>query len=76
MPEPTEVKIMFKLKELRVSKGLSQEALARLCGMSLTNVRKYEQGKMKSIPFNTLALFCSKLGCQPGELFERVEVAA
>ncbi|MHC5771323.1 MAG: helix-turn-helix domain-containing protein [Nostoc sp.] len=76
MPESTEVKIMFKLKELRVSKGLSQEALARLCGMSLTNVRKYEQGKMKSIPFNTLALFCSKLGCQPGELFERVEVAA
>ncbi|MHC5823453.1 MAG: helix-turn-helix domain-containing protein [Nostoc sp.] len=76
MPESTEVKIMFKLKELRVSKGLSQEALARLCGMSLTNVRKYEQGKMKSIPFNTLALFCSKLGCQPGELFEKVEVAA
>lgn len=76
MPESTKVKIMFKLKELRVSKGLSQEALARLCGMSLTNVRKYEQGKMKSIPFNTLALFCTKLGCQPGELFEKVEVAA
>lgn len=75
MPESTEVKIMFKLKELRVSKGLSQEALARLCGMSLTNVRKYEQGKMKSIPFNTLALFCTKLECQPGELFEKVQIA-
>lgn len=68
----TEVKIMFKLKELRTNKGLSQEGLARLCGMSLTNVRKYEQGKMKSIPFDTLANFCSKLECQPGELFEKV----
>jgi putative transcriptional regulator len=67
------IKIMFKLKELRTSKGLSQEGLARLCGMSLTNVRKYEQGKMKSIPFDTLAVFCTKLDCQPGELFEKVE---
>jgi DNA-binding Xre family transcriptional regulator len=68
----TEVKIMFRLKELRTNKGLSQEGFARLCGMSLTNVRKYEQGKMKSIPFDTLANFCSKLECQPGELFEKV----
>lgn len=70
----TEVKIMFKLKELRTNKGLSQEGLARLCGMSLTNVRKYEQGKMKSIPFDTLANFCSKLECQPGELFEKAAI--
>ena len=63
---------MFRLKELRTNKGLSQEGFARLCGMSLTNVRKYEQGKMKSIPFDTLANFCSKLECQPGELFEKV----
>jgi putative transcriptional regulator len=70
----TEVKIMFKLKEIRINKGLSQEGLARLCDMSLTNVRKYEQGKMKSIPFDTLANFCSKLECQPGELFEKVTV--
>ncbi|MFO5494804.1 MAG: helix-turn-helix domain-containing protein [Cuspidothrix sp.] len=65
---------MFKLKEIRINKGLSQEGLARLCDMSLTNVRKYEQGKMKSIPFDTLANFCSKLECQPGELFEKVTV--
>ncbi|MFM6137118.1 MAG: helix-turn-helix domain-containing protein [Sphaerospermopsis kisseleviana] len=70
----TEVKIMFKLKELRINKGLSQEGLARLCDMSLTNIRKYEQGKMKSIPFDTLANFCLKLECQPGELFEKVTV--
>lgn len=70
----TETKIMFKLKEARINKGLSQEGLARLCDMSLTNVRKYEQGKMKSIPFDTLANFCSKLDCQPGELFEKVNI--
>ena len=70
----TETKIMFKLKELRINRGLSQEGLARLCEMSLTNVRKYEQGKMKSIPFDTLANFCAKLDCQPGELFEKVTI--
>ena len=70
----TETKIMFKLKELRVNRGLSQEGLARLCDMSLTNIRKYEQGKMKSIPFDTLANFCTKLDCQPGELFERITI--
>ena len=70
----SDTKIMFKLKELRTNKGLSQEGLARLCDMSLTNVRKYEQGKMKSIPFDTLANFCSKLECQPGELFEKVAI--
>jgi putative transcriptional regulator len=70
----TDVKIMFKLKEIRARKGLSQEGLARLCEMSLTNIRKYEQGKMKSIPFDTLANFCSKLECQPGDLFEKITI--
>lgn len=66
------VKIMFKLKEMRSAKGLSQNEVARMCEMSVTNIRKYEQGKMRSIPFETLALFCRILDCQPGDLFEKV----
>ncbi|BDA76599.1 hypothetical protein CAL7716_107650 (plasmid) [Calothrix sp. PCC 7716] len=69
-------RIVFKLKEVRTGKGLSQNELARLCEMSLTNIRKYEQGKMKSIPFDTLALFCKVLDCEPGDLFVRVVEAA
>lgn len=73
MAELSKEKIVFKLKEVRTERGISQNQLARLCEMSVTNIRKYEQGKMRSIPFDTLNLFCSKLECEPGELFERVE---
>lgn len=65
---------MFRLKEMRTKKEISQNELARLCEMSVTNIQKYEQQKMKSIPFDTLALFCSILHCQPGDLFEKVEM--
>ncbi len=33
-----------KLRELRVAAGMTQEALARAAGLSLGNVRNYEQG--------------------------------
>jgi len=67
------MQIMFKLKAARNKRHISQNELARLCEMSVTNIQKYEQQKMKSIPFDTLALFCEILQCQPGELFEKIE---
>jgi putative transcriptional regulator len=73
MSKSCSIKILFKLKQVRNEKGLSQNELARLCEMSLTNIRKYEQGKMKSIPFDTLSLFCQVLDCEPGDLFTKVQ---
>lgn len=70
----TKLNIVFKLKEIRNKREISQNELARLCEMSVTNIQKYEQQKMKSIPFETLALFCEILNCQPGDLFEKIEV--
>lgn len=70
-----QLQIMFKLKDIRNKREISQNELARLCEMSVTNIQKYEQQKMKSIPFDTLALFCQVLNCQPGELFEKVEMS-
>lgn len=67
----SKLSIVFKLKEIRNNKDISQNELARLCEMSVTNIQKYEQQKMKSIPFETLALFCQILDCQPGDLFEK-----
>ncbi len=66
-----EVIIVFRLKDIRNERKLSQNEFARLCEMSVTNIQKYEQQKMKSIPFETLALFCEILDCEPGELFEK-----
>lgn len=65
-------KMIFRLKEMRAVKELSQGKLARLCDMSVTNIQRYEQGKMKSIPFETLQMFCDILDCNPGDLIVKI----
>lgn len=56
------------LQEVRKSKGLSQNELARLIKMSPQNIQKIEQGEAKSLTFKTLSKFCRVLECQPGDL--------
>jgi putative transcriptional regulator len=62
--------VKIKLKEVRESRGLSQNALARQLEMSLANVQKIEYGKAKSIPLDTLDKLCQVLECLPGDLLE------
>ena len=64
--------MIFRLKEMRAIKDLSQGKLARLCDMSVTNIQRYEQGRMKSIPFDTLEMFCDILECNPGDLIVKI----
>ncbi len=56
------------LQEVRKSRGLSQNELARLTRMSPQNIQKIEQGEAKSMTFKTLTRFCQVLKCQPGDL--------
>jgi putative transcriptional regulator len=56
------------LQEVRKSRGLSQNDLARLSQMSPQNIQKIEQGDAKSMTFATLGRFCKILKCQPGDL--------
>jgi putative transcriptional regulator len=56
------------LQEVRKSKGLSQNELARLTNMSPQNIQKIEQGEARSLTFKTLSKFCQALQCQPGDL--------
>ena len=63
--------MIIRLKEMRAIKDLSQGKLAVLCDMSVTNLQRYEQGRMKSIPFDTLETFCRVLDCEPGDLIVR-----
>lgn len=60
--------VKVKLKELRNSKGISQNELARQLKMSLANVQRIEYNKVKSIPFNTLESICKILKCEIGDL--------
>lgn len=56
------------LQEVRKSKGLSQNELARLIHMSPQNIQKIEQGDAKSLTFITLERLCKVFNCQPGDL--------
>lgn len=58
----------IRLKEVRLSRKLSQNKLAQLVGMTLQNVQRIEYGEAKSIPLETLDKLCLALHCQPGDL--------
>ncbi|WP_445638645.1 Transcriptional regulator [Nostoc sp. DSM 114161] len=65
--------VEIRLKQIRESRGLSQNALARQLEMSLGNVQNIEYGKAKSIPLDTLERLCTVLDCQIGDLLVLVK---
>jgi len=65
--------MIFRLKEMRTMRELSQNQLAVKINMSPTNLQRYEQGRVRSIPFETLESFCEALDCEPGDLIVRVK---
>ncbi|WP_347277872.1 helix-turn-helix domain-containing protein [Leptolyngbya sp. FACHB-711] len=60
----------IKLKEVRESRGLSQNRLAQACDMTLQNIQKIEYGKAKSLTLDALDKLCTALQCQPGDLLK------
>ena len=62
------VKIL--LKTIRNSRGVSQNQLARLTGMSVQNIQKIEYGHTKGLQYDTLNKLCQALDCQPGDLLQ------
>lgn len=67
-------KMIFRLKEMRNMRELSQNQLAIKINMSPTNLQRYEQGRVRSIPFEVLESFCEALDCEPGDLIVRVKL--
>lgn len=60
------------LKELRLKRGLSQQALADYCGLERVYISKLERGlSMPSI--ETIFKIAEVLGMKPSELVEQVE---
>ena len=57
-----------RLADIRKSRGLSRNALARAVGMSPQGVQKIERGLSKSIPLATLGRLCQALGCAVGDI--------
>ena len=52
----------IRLKKLRKARGMSQNELARQVDMTVQNIQKIEQGRTKSIPYESLDAICKALG--------------
>ncbi|WP_395108558.1 helix-turn-helix domain-containing protein [Actinomadura sp. SCN-SB] len=63
-----------RLREWRKRRGITQRELAGLAGVSLSLVRKLEQGERQDTRVETLRRFASALKIPTSELIERSEV--
>jgi transcriptional regulator with XRE-family HTH domain len=61
------LRLSINLKYFRVARGLTQEALARLCGCTRNFISNVEQATA-NITMATLERFAEGLGCEPYEL--------
>jgi transcriptional regulator with XRE-family HTH domain len=57
-----------RLKELRQAKGISQEALANLCGLDRTYMTSVENGR-RNLSIESIEKILSGLGISFGEFF-------
>lgn len=63
-----------KIKNLRIKKGLSQEALGELVGVKKAAINKYETGRVVNIKKSMLVKLADALGVLPADLLDDVEV--
>ena len=52
-----------QVAKLRKDRGLSQRALAELCGVTFQNINKIELGRY-SVGLDVLSKICDSLGCE------------
>ena len=62
-----------KIKNARLQKGLTQEALGELLGVQKSAIAKYESGRVVNIKRSTLKKLSEILNIRPSELIGDVE---
>lgn len=62
-------RVNYRIRELRIEKKLSQEALAQLCGVSRITISGLESGRIKDTTSRTLRKIAEALGTSVDKLF-------
>ena len=70
MPITVNLDIMLARRKMR------SKELAERIGITEQNVSLLKSGKVKGVRFDTLALICEALDCQPGDILEYRDDAA
>lgn len=69
MPVDEPHRIVCRLDELLVQRGMTLTALAEQIGVTIVNLSVLKNQRAKAVRFSTLTAICDALGCQPGDLF-------
>lgn len=74
---PSEILVRYgqTVRELRLSKNISQEELAYLCSLHRTYISDVELGK-RNLSLENIAKMAKALGISLSKLFERIEADA
>ena len=69
MPITVNLDVMLARRKMR------SKELAERIGITEQNVSLLKSGKVKGVRFDTLALICEALDCQPGDILEYRDAA-
>jgi putative transcriptional regulator len=68
--------IVVNLDVMLARRKMRSKELAERIGITEQNVSLLKSGKVKGVRFDTLALICEALDCQPGDILEYRDDAA
>ena len=68
--------IIVNLDVMLARRKMRSKELAERIGITEQNVSLLKSGKVKGVRFDTLALICEVLDCQPGDILEYRDDAA
>ena len=60
--------IIVRLDRVMADRKISLNELSDKTGVSVVNLSKLKNGKVKAVRFTTLESICEVLGCQPGDI--------
>jgi transcriptional regulator with XRE-family HTH domain len=69
---PVDVHLGRKIREIRASRGLTQEGLSKLLGISFQQLQKYETGRNR-LSAGRLWMLCRRLEIPIASMFEGVD---
>ena len=69
MPADEPSRVVCRLDELLVERGMTLSALAAQTGVTVVNLSVLKNNRARAVRFSTLTAICDALACTPGDLF-------